>query len=137
MDRYILDAYAILAYLKDEAEANIITELLGRAKEGKAKVFINWVTMGEVYYITCRESNENLALAAIEMIKAWPVTLIACAEKEIITAAGIKANYTLSFADAIVAATAKQQDATIVTGDPEFKTLEETYNVKLLWLAEK
>ena len=137
MDRYVFNAYAVLAYLKDEVSAGTITEILNRAKEDKAKVFINWVTLGEVYYITCRENNENLALAAIEMIKAWPVTLVTCAEEEIIAAAKIKANYSLSYADAIVAATAKQQDAIVVTGDPEFKPLEKTYNIKMLWLIEK
>lgn len=47
-------------------------------------------------------------------------------------AADIKADYLLSYTDAIAAALAMRLDAEVTTGDPEFRQLEG--RVRLLWL---
>jgi predicted nucleic acid-binding protein len=47
-------------------------------------------------------------------------------------AAGFKARFRLSLADAFAAALAKEMKAELVTGDPEFKALEK--DIKIHWL---
>jgi len=47
-------------------------------------------------------------------------------------AAEFKARHTLSYADCFVASTARMYEACVVTGDPEFKQLEE--EVAIEWL---
>jgi len=47
-------------------------------------------------------------------------------------AAGFRAHFRLSLADAFAAALAKSMKAEIVTGDPEFKPLEK--EIKIRWL---
>lgn len=47
-------------------------------------------------------------------------------------AAAFKAAYKMSLADAFAAALAKQKKADLVTGDPEFKAVENT--LKITWL---
>ncbi|SPF33077.1 hypothetical protein SBDP1_110021 [Syntrophobacter sp. SbD1] len=42
----------------------------------------------------------------------------------IVSASEIKAHYALSFADCFVVASALKHDASVVTGDPEFKNVE-------------
>jgi ribonuclease VapC len=48
-------------------------------------------------------------------------------------AAGFKARFKISLADAFAAALAKERKAELVTGDPEFRVLEK--EIKIRWLA--
>jgi len=48
-------------------------------------------------------------------------------------AADFKSRYKISLADAFAAALAKEKKAELVTGDPEFKTLEK--EIKIHWLG--
>jgi len=50
----------------------------------------------------------------------------------VIDAAKIKAEHPLSFADCFAATLARKHDASIVTGDPEFKKIEHLVTVE--WL---
>ena len=50
----------------------------------------------------------------------------------VISASKIKAQHALSFADCFAVATAQRENAVILTGDPEFKTVEKF--VKIDWL---
>lgn len=49
-------------------------------------------------------------------------------------ASGIKAEYSISYADCFAAATALKYDATILTGDPEFKKIGSLVQVE--WLQD-
>ena len=48
------------------------------------------------------------------------------------TAADFKARFPMSLADAFAAALAKEKNAELVTGDPEFKAVEK--EIKVAWL---
>lgn len=47
-------------------------------------------------------------------------------------AAELKACFAMSYADCFAAASAVEHDATLVTGDPEFRQVE--HLVKILWI---
>ncbi len=51
-----------------------------------------------------------------------------------LTAAHIKAEYPLAYADAFAAALAMNKDATLVTGDPEFMVLKDCLPIQ--WLGQ-
>jgi len=63
---------------------------------------------------------------------AAKVEVCACNETLSLTAARIKADFPLAFADAIAAAAAQREGASVVTGDPEFKKIE--HLVPIEWL---
>lgn len=47
---FVLDATAVLSYLGDKVE-----ELLEKAERGEVKLFMNYVNLGEVYYMISKE----------------------------------------------------------------------------------
>ena len=53
--------------------------------------------------------------------------------ERVLAAAHIKATHAMSYADAFVVAAAQEMRATILTGDPEFRTVEGLVPVE--WLA--
>ena len=118
---YVLDAFAVLTYLGDEEGADKVEELLGRAKSGEVKLIMNYVNLGEVYYIIAREFGVAKANEAIAVIKKWGLEFVGVDESLSLTAARIKATHNLSYADAFVVATAISRKGAIVTGDREFE----------------
>lgn len=128
---YVLDSYAILAYLEGEPGASLVAEILRRTLNG-ALVFMSLINFGEVAYIAERERGAQQAAAILQDIRRLPILLSGVNEQRVLAAARIKARYPLSYADAFAVALAQELDATVVTGDPEFKAVESI--VPVFWL---
>ena len=131
-NKHVLDSYAILTYLKEEPGWQKVRSVLWEAFKNKNTVFLNCVNLGEVYYVVYREYGARLADQAVSMIKLWPVKLVNVSEELAIIAGRMKAENKISYADAYVIATAISKKAIILTGDPEFKSVEELVNIS--WL---
>ncbi len=117
---HVLDAVTVLAYLGDEDGAEKVEELLERAERGEIRLFMNYVNLGEVYYIVARELGVVNANEAIAIVKRWNMEFVGVDESIALIAARIKAVHKLSYADAFVVATATDKKGIIVTGDKEF-----------------
>lgn len=138
---YVLDTFAILAWFANEPGAAAVQEILEEARRGKSQIYVSWVNLSEVYYVTLRytEEAERLAAAvkAIEILKTLPLDLVPAGEREALAAGAIKADYSLSLADAFAAGLANLYGAEVVTGDPEFKAAEQAGDTRVLWLPRK
>ena len=65
----MLDSYALLAYLENEAGALQVKSLLSQAETGPSRLWMSIVNLGEVLYITERErglAHSRNVLAAVE-----------------------------------------------------------------------
>jgi predicted nucleic acid-binding protein len=79
------------------------------------------IVLYEVYKRLKQERGEDLALFATEQIRATQI--IPLTESLALLAADVSLEYGLAMADAVVYATARDQDARLVTSDADFKTL--------------
>ena len=131
--RFVLDSYALLAYLQAEPGGEWVRDMLKKASTGKARVFLPTINLGEMYYIIARERGEDTAGAIVKDISSLPVEQLEAGTERVLNAAAIKAGYPLSYADAFAAAAALEFSAILVTGDPEFKVLESRMSIR--WLA--
>ncbi len=118
---YVLDSFAILAYLGNEEGADKVEEIIDKAEKGEIKLFMNYVNLGEVYYIVAREFGIAKANEAVAIVKRLPIEFVEVNESLALTAGRIKAMHSLSYADAFVVATAIDKKGIIVTGDREFE----------------
>ena len=118
---YVLDSFAVLAYLGNEEGADKVEELIDKAEKGEIKLFMNYVNLGEVYYVVAREFGTAKANEAVAIIKRLPIEFVEVNESLALTAGRIKAMHSLSYADAFVVATAIDKKGIIVTGDREFE----------------
>ena len=134
-DRYVFDSYALIGYLENEHFADRIEKLLKQAKNGEASLYLHALHLGEVYYITLREQRTHLADLAYSRIKAFPLTFIDQIDEELLlTAATLKANFPISYADSFAAALAKIKNCALLSGDPELKALENEKVIVIEWL---
>ncbi len=129
---YVLDSWAVVAYLEDEPSAERIEELIATAHEEQIPIYMSVVSVGEVWYTLAREVSEKEASAGVKMLRDmriqfenvdWEITQIA---------ARIKSQNKMSYADAFAAALAKIKKADLVTGDNEFKPLDGS--IRILWV---
>ena len=133
--RYVLDSYAVLSLLFGEAASVEVMAILSGAEKGKNEVFIHWNNLAEIYYIIRKQESQKRALDAISLVKALPIQFIEFDEMLWLKAAELKGTHPISFCDAFAAATADVTDAIIVTGDPEFKKLQDQFSIH--WLTKK
>jgi len=136
LNSFVLDSFALIGYLENETFSARVEKILKRARQGDVRIYLHAIHLGEVYYITLREQGPNLADLAYARIKAFPLRYIDnISEEMLLTAARLKANYPISYADAFAASLAIIHNSYLLTGDPEFKTLEKKENIPIEWLA--
>ena len=133
---FVLDSYALIGYLENESFSDQIQHALTQAKGGAFRLYIHAIHVGEVYYITLREQGQSLADLAYSRIKALPIKLIDRIDEELLlAAAGLKARYPISYADSFAAALAMINNCPLLTGDPEFRSLEKQGIISIEWLT--
>ena len=140
MPDYLLDACAMLALFNDEEGAELVSNLLDRAKYGEITLGINAVNLIEVYYDRIRVNGADQAETIIrEIYKTFPVSIIETLDTAIVRdAARLKARGKMSFADTILVATARCTGATIVTCDHvELDPVEQQEHIPFLWIRSK
>ena len=131
---FILDAYALLAFFEDESGAEKVQDYLSSAETGDLTLAISMINLGEVVYIVERERGLEQAKNILSIIRSLPINLLPVDEKIVLAAAHIKANNRISYADTFAAATAQLWGGKLITGDPEFKSLEEKRSIAIEWL---
>ncbi len=133
-NRYVLDAYALLCYLGDEAGADQVAMLLAEAKKEGILLYLTWMNLGEVYYRIYRKHGSVEAEKVLSTIKKWPVELLPGDESLTTEASKVKALHPLSYADAFAIGAALKYNAAVVTGDPEIKAASAIIGFPLFWL---
>jgi len=133
---FVFDSFALIGYLEGEPFSDRIQDVLIRAKKGSCRLYLHAIHLGEVYYITLREQGQTLADLAYSRVKSFPLNYIEQIDEELLlTSARLKANYSISYADSFAAALALLRNCSLLTGDPEFKPLEEKGIIRVEWLT--
>lgn len=128
----VLDSWAVMAYLEDETAGKEVADLIVDAHQNDKPLFMSVVNAGEVWYILARELSvvdadnaiTDLRQLGIEFVDAdWPLAKLA---------GSFKAQHKMSLADCYAAALAKLKKAELVTGDKEFRQVDNEINIH--WL---
>lgn len=120
---YILDTSALLTYIEDEEGSELVDDILIKAENNGAIIYISFVSMTEVFYITIQERDEEEALRRIELIKSLEIKIEESNEDLNLKAGRLKATYNISLADAYIATLCQLHEGVLVHKDPEFEEL--------------
>lgn len=129
---HVLDAYALTAYFEKEPGYAKVQEFLTEAASSGRRLLLSAVNWGEVFYVTYREHGKASADQIARLIEEFPIEVVSVDVPIAHQAAIYKATHKMSYADCLAAALAKFRKATLVTGDKDFKQVEE--EVKIQWL---
>jgi len=136
MSRYILDACALLALLRNEPGADNVAIAINAANNGKAEIAMHKANLLEVYYDLYRSLGNEKADLILTEIKKRPIEIIAEISDEVFNEAGrLKATYKISFADSFALAQAIVLDRELLTADHhEFDVIEGREPVHFQWI---
>ena len=124
----LLDTSALLTLRDDEPGAARVEEAL----EQPGRCYACFLSRMEVLYRVWKDEDERAGRLAYEQLKALPLQWVGASEPLLEQAASIKARYSLSLADAWIAAAAQQVGATLLHKDPEFRAIA---NLPQEWLG--
>ena len=128
----VFDSWALIAFLEDEPAAGKIEAIIADAREANSDLLVTAVNLGEVWYSLARVRSEVDAGKAIAAILGLGFQVVDVDWALTERAAKFKAKHASAYADCFAAALAESRKAELVTGDPEFKKLQEM--VKILWV---
>jgi predicted nucleic acid-binding protein len=132
----ILDSYALLCLFdkKRKAEKEAVTKYLEDADKGKIKLYISKVNEGEVFYKLYKYFGAEIAAGFRADLKRgmFPLHVVPVNDKRVDEASMIKAKYPVSYADAFCIELAKDMNLPVVTGDPEFASVQDLVKLQPL-----
>ena len=128
----VLASRALLAYFRQEPGGERVKELLHQAARADRPLHMTEVNYAEVNDTIRRRDGEAAWAAAARILETLPIEFHPVTRPLADTAAGYKARFKISLADAFAAALAKERKAELVTDDPAFKALAK--EIKIHWL---
>ena len=129
----IIDAHGLLVFLEKEAGFEKVESFFVNAVEKDNYLLMTSVNYGEVYYIVLRECGQEKAHEIEKIIRTLPIEIVDVDIHLAKEAARFKAAKKISYADCFAAALAKVRKGEVITGDKEFKVLEN--EVKITWIV--
>ena len=88
VNKYVLDACALMAFVCDEKGANIIEDVLSEANDGTSIVYMNKLNFFEVYYNIRRAEGDQKSEDFYNTVLKLPVTIISDFSDEVFHEAG-------------------------------------------------
>ena len=120
---YVLDTSALLTYIEDEEGSEDVENILMDAEKEKVAIYLAFISITEIFYITTREKGASEALKRIELINSLAVQVKESDEEFNISAGKLKAQNKISLADSYIAALNLNYNGILVHKDPEFEKL--------------
>lgn len=132
MSRYVLDAFSFMAIIQDEPGAARMQELLDGGDGGEHELYMSVVNFGEVIYTVWKRRGAGSAQQTLAAFDQLPVKAFDVDRDLALQASALKANTRMGYADCFAAALAQRLGAAVVTGDPDFRQVEQS--VPIEWL---
>ncbi len=121
MERLFIDSWAWIEYFAGSSKGKAVHEAITHSN---TQIFTSIINQYEVFVKLLRLRDKAYAQQALDFMK--DNSNIGHLNREIIERAGeFKVRNNLGMADSIVAASAEKHNATILTGDPNFKGFKE------------
>ena len=135
MARVVLDSWGLIAFFEDEPAGAMVEKLLLDAENGKHHLLLCILGWCDIYTAILSRLSQKTAEEKMRQIAELPVEVVGIGDDlELVRQAAIyKATFKLATACAFAGALAKLRKASLVTGDPAFRALEDEF--KIQWLA--
>ena len=124
MNRYVFDTSALVSFIENESGADHIAELLELAIAHQVEIFVSVISLVELYYISVRSQNKEIAESRQNLIEQWPIVIEGIDGTYIRSAGHIKARSPMSIADCLIASLAMLKNAILVHKDPESEQIK-------------
>ncbi|HEX9146432.1 MAG TPA: type II toxin-antitoxin system VapC family toxin [Candidatus Binatia bacterium] len=132
--KLVLDSFALVSLFHREPGWQVVQRALYDLDKAHSRAILSWINWGEFFYIVKRRVGAAKATDALRLLEQLPIELYPVDQPLVRAAAEIKSEHALSYADAFCVATAQRLDATVLTDDPEFESVEHLTQIR--WLTK-
>lgn len=130
---YLFDGHALLAFFQNEKGAKVVYKVLQDSRKQQLDRLICVINLGEIIDVTKRHFGDEKKIEILGRIYQLAFKILPVPDPLVYQAAEIKANYPISYGDSFVVACAIANEATVVTGNPEFKHVEHLITIE--WIC--
>jgi uncharacterized protein len=134
MKHFVLDSFALLVFFEQQKDWEKVEHYLVQASNDKVELSMSLINYGEIFYITAQREGSEEAERIIKIVDGLPIHIVNPDKVQTIQAATYKAEGGISYADCFAAALTEKLNATLVTGDPEFKKLKKKISIE--WIEK-
>ncbi len=132
-EAFVLDAWALLAFLQGEQPAATrVRQVIEAAQNHSLRLMVSIINIGEVYYCVGRKYGQKEADEVLSILRLLPMDILPTDDEIVLAAARLKMVHVLAYADAFAAIAARKNDATLLTGDPELLELGDVVRIEKL-----
>jgi ribonuclease VapC len=135
MISYVLDSFALTAYLEGEPGRPRVAQVFEEVRAGGSRVLMTTVNLGETLYTMERRRAQAGVVYVLNLVPELQIEIVDADLKLTVAAARIKAVTPISYGDCYAAALALEEGAVLLTGDPEFSRLQDV--IKIEWLPQR
>ncbi len=121
--KYVLDTSAFFTLTRGEQGEGQVERILQDAKKKHCSVYVSFITLTELYYVTWQMQGEDEAQKMVGLMNGLSVEYVHSNDQLSLSAGRIKATHKLSLADAFIAATALEKQAILIHKDPELEPM--------------
>jgi len=132
MNPIVFDSWPLIAFFDNEPSADSVEKLITTALAKEREMKITVINMGEIWYSYARIYSDDVADQIIQNVRSMNIEIVSVDWELAKIAAGFKKSGGLSYADCFAAALTKESGAELITGDPEFKKLDD--EVGIIWV---
>ena len=134
-EAYVLDAQPVVAFINGEPGADLIAELLERARRGEARLSMAVVNAAEVLVVQERRGGATASHRTLDLLQDLPIDLVDVDLELAARAAYFKVPGGISLADCFTAALAHREGIPLLTGDSEFERVANLVDV--VWFGSR
>lgn len=133
---FVLDSWAVLAWLSGEASARRVERALRNVEIGRQRAHLSVINAGEVYYRQAKAAGLDVADRFLADLRsgALPIRVADAHDRRVWQAARLKAKYPIAYADAFAGALTQELDLPVLTGDRDFLVLEQAGECRVEWV---
>lgn len=134
-EKLVVDSFALVCLFNKEPGWKIVQNALYEQQRAGREALFNWINWGEFYYVIKRRVGKPKADEATQLLEQLPIQMVEVDPSLVRSAAEVKSEHPVSYADAFCIATALRHGAAVLTNDPEFESVEDL--VEIRWVARK
>jgi len=131
--KFVMDSFAMIAFFEDEPGSDTVAGILHDLLRHRSAGFMSVINWGEIYYNVARDQGQEEAERVLTQLSRYPLQLVEVDKALTYSAAGLKAQHPIAYADCFAAALCLRLKATLVTGDTEFRRLQDKISIQ--WIA--
>lgn len=130
MSSYVFDSFALLKVFQKDPGHQAVLRLIRTSAKKRQIRYLSIINFAEAIYLVKKRYGNAEKMRLIAAVHEMDFRIVSAVDDLVYRAAELKGDYPIAFGDAFALATALQHKAVLVTGDPEFRSVNHLVTIR-------